>query len=355
MAFVKEEVTTDILPATYHYHDANGKHAVGDPAEDTAEFLRMELCLGSLVGMLRHLWFAGAKRPAMPLHYHLALGRELAVVERMDLHLLWTYDGKLFVKPVPHFLLDPAFCKMNLRCLSICSCDDSTDVCQRTSRKIALGFLYTYACLISSESDFNIAKDKHLLPCNGEDVSIKWADWKILTRELLRIYARDSSMIHPRFQHAELRLSRVNIIHRLTSFPRFDPYLRNRYDYGSFFGDNLAWMTVAIVFVALVLNAMQVGLATERLKDDAVFQQASYGFAVFAILGPMCALASVVLGALFHLVKDLPLLLARQRDRASAEPHYFMSNNSQGMAAQNRYLATVPSSSSSISSRPATA
>ena len=44
-------------------------------------------------------------------------------------------------------------------------------------------------------------------------------------------------------------------------------------------------MATAAIFVALVPTAMQVGLATEQLRGNAAFQQASYGFAVFAILG----------------------------------------------------------------------
>ena len=68
-------------------------------------------------------------------------------------------------------------------------------------------------------------------------------------------------------------------------------------------------MATATVFIALVLTALQVGLATERLQENASFQQASYGFTIFAILGPICAFGLVVLGALFNLVKDLPWLL----------------------------------------------
>jgi hypothetical protein len=56
-------------------------------------------------------------------------------------------------------------------------------------------------------------------------------------------------------------------------------------------------MAATAVFVVLVLTAMQVGLATERLQSNAAFQQASYGFAIFAILGPMCAFGLVALNS----------------------------------------------------------
>ncbi|GAB1311990.1 hypothetical protein MFIFM68171_02200 [Madurella fahalii] len=64
---------------------------------------------------------------------------------------------------------------------------------------------------------------------------------------------------------------------------------------------------------------MQVGLATERLQGNTAFQQASYGFTIFAILGPLCAFGLVVLDALFHLVKDLPSLLGKQRSRTAPD------------------------------------
>lgn len=314
MALREEERSIDVLPATYHYHEVTGKSAVSDPTKDTLAFLRRELSLRSLASMLRHLWFAGANRPTVPLHFHLAMGREIVVVDRMDLHLLWTNAGRLFIKPVPRFLLDLTFCQINLQCPNTCQCDIRTEACRIGPRKVAFGFLYTYACLISSETDFHVANEKRLLPRDEDNKPIKWTDWKILARELLRIYEQDPNMIHPRFLRAELRLSRIDIIHRLTTIPRFEPYLRSRHNYSSFFYDNITSMATAAVFVVLVLTAMQVGLATERLKDNATFQQASYGFTVFAILGPMCAFVLVVLGGLFYLVKDLPLLLKRQRN-----------------------------------------
>jgi hypothetical protein len=125
------------------------------------------------------------------------------------------------------------------------------------------------------------------------------------------MYECDPNMVHPRFLRAELRLSRINTIHRFMHFPHFDPYLRSCHSYSSFFRDKLAWIAMATIFIAIVLNAMQVGLSTERFKDDAAFQRASCGFTVVAILGSVCSLGLVVLGALFQLVKDLPLLLGR--------------------------------------------
>lgn len=252
----------------------------------------------------------------MPLHSHVARGREIVVLDQMDMHLFWTNEGRLFVKPVPRFLLSPAFCQSNLQCPPGCTCQDPpANTCRAIPRRVALGFLYTYACLISSETDFHLANEKRLLPRKDHDEPIAWAHWKALARELLHTHEHDPAMIHPRFQRAELRLSRLNTLSRLTTLRS---YTRSRHSYGSFFRDNLAWMAAATVFVAVVLTAMQVGLATDRLQGDAAFQQASYGFTVFAILAPIGVFVLVMLRALFHLVRDLPMLLGVQRKRAAA-------------------------------------
>jgi hypothetical protein len=350
--------TGDKLPASYHYYEAHGKkksRVVADPAEGVKSFLKRELSLGDLGEMLRHLWFAGAKHRATQLHFQVAMGREIVVADRMDLHLLWD-NGKIFLKPIPRYLLDSDFWQLNLKCLDTCTCQNPGGAppaanpgqlpgnqeqppvnheqppvnpgllpanqepppCMDAPRKIALGFLYTYACLISSESDFFVANEKRLLPRDTEDSTIKWENWKKLVRELVKNY--DPNKIHPRFLRAELRLSRINNISRFTRLPPFDPYLRGWRNYSSLFRDNLAWMAAATVFIALVLTAMQLGLATDRLKDNRSFQRASYGFTVFSILGPMCAFGLVALGALFNLVKDLPWLIGGEKAPAQVAP-----------------------------------
>ncbi|KAF7537519.1 hypothetical protein G7054_g3666 [Neopestalotiopsis clavispora] len=255
------------------------------------------------------------------------MGRNIVVADRMDLHLLWDHNS-IFLKPLPRFLLDPNFWRENLECLEGCHCQlphqhaaecsntsqqpaDGRVAAQRcrrsTLRQIARGFLHSYTCLISSETDFAIANDKRLLPRNARGMPIEWAQWKSFARELIANY--NPREIHPRFLRAELRVSRVNFVYRLASLPFFGSSFNGWNSYSNVFQYNLAWMAVATVFVGLVLAAMQVGLATESLQDNANFQRASYIFTVFAILGPICAFGLVILGVLFNLVMDLPYLL----------------------------------------------
>ncbi|KAM3548063.1 hypothetical protein ARSEF4850_009638 [Beauveria asiatica] len=100
--------------------------------------------------------------------------------------------------------------------------------------------------------------------------------------------------IDPRFVHGELRLSRLNKIYALARTP-MRGYMARWDRYGAFFHDHFAWLASATVYVAIVLTAMQVGLATESLGHNDAFQSASYGFTVFSILGPLTAASFIIL------------------------------------------------------------
>ena len=98
--------------------------------------------------------------------------------------------------------------------------------------------------------------------------------------------------IDRRFIHGELRLSRLNKIYLLFQTP-LRRYMSQWNQYGSFFRDNFGWLASVIVYIAIVLTAMQVGLATEPLANNDAFQAASYGFTVFALLGPLIAATTI--------------------------------------------------------------
>lgn len=253
----------------------------------------------------------------------------------MDLHLLWANDGRFFIKPLPGFLLDPNVWSENLGCLDSCECEhprvgrnlhEAEDCAhegilecpRRQLRKCAMGFLYTYACLVSYESDFRIANENHLLPRRFDGSLVTWEDWNNFVREILNHHNKDNT--HPRFHRAELRLARLNNVHRFTQFPLFEPYFRDRRTFGSLLTDNIAWLVPATVFVALVLTAMQVGLATDLLKNSKSFMAASEGFTVFAILLPLGAFGFVMLDLLHHLLKELPWLLRGQPNPRNSPP-----------------------------------
>lgn len=275
----------DLVTSAHNYHN----------------IIRKELDIRRLNKIQGWLWVAGSTVPPRPLHIHLVMGREVIIHESMDMHLVWT-TGKIFIKPLPLFLLEPTVWKEFLCCQDPCTCVsqvvDSGGTVQYCKRRelyrCALGFLYSYAALIRYESDFTLAKERHLLPGH-----ISWFNWILFIRELdiEHIYPD----INPRFHHRELRLSRLNYVYYITQ-GSLDGYAHRYNRYSDFFRSHLAWMTAATVYVAIVLTAMQVGLATGKLGENSLFQSASYGFTVFALLAPLVCAGFVFLVFVFLLV-----------------------------------------------------
>lgn len=263
-----------------------------------------------------YLWLAGLPMPPRPLHYQRAASREIVIVERIDMHLVWE-PNKIYIKPLPRYLLSHKFWRENLVCKPTCSCASSTttsgtDPSNKTpsagkphpqpsssldykqqcmgqvSERICLqhqlydcayGFLSSYAALIQYESDFRIAQSVFLLP-----ETVTWTIWRELVRQILDEKNR-KHLPNKRFFFGELRLNRLNMIYRIR-LGNLRGYRLVYQTYGSFFVDNLAPIVSIVTYVVVVLTAMQVGLGTDRLGRNDIFQGASYGFTIFSILFP---------------------------------------------------------------------
>ena len=269
-----------LLPASYRTGPENFDLAA-PRQDDLLTPLKQDLDLRRLVNL--RLWVAGRPIPPRPMHHQRLLGREIVITEQMDLHLVWT-SGYIYIKPLPRFLLEPRIWKKALSCLEGCRSQATGLPCDRLAlRKCALGFLFSYSALIRHESDFSLAMQNDLLPSE-----LDWAKWRRFVRELLDHLNYDQ--IDERFIYGELRLSRLNKLQYLrTGNAYISPWNR----YGDFFHDNLAWLASATVYIAVVLTAMQVGLATSLATNEA-FQVASYGFTVFSILGPLVVMLLLI-------------------------------------------------------------
>ena len=66
-------------------------------------------------------------------------------------------------------------------------------------------------------------------------------------------------------------------------------------EYSAFFHDHFTWMASGTIYIAIVLSAIQVGLATNSLKDNKIFQPASYGFNIISIMVPIIPLLFILL------------------------------------------------------------
>lgn len=222
--------------------------------------------------------------PPRSLHSQRVRNRDIIQSEQMDLHMVWT-PKRMFVKPLPKWLLDVEFWKVHL--------------C--TNQKLyecAMGFLLSYAALVQHEIDFRIAKQLYLLP-----PELKWSQWVALVDELL--HSVHVNTINKRYLYGELRQGRLNDIYRFRK-GKLRGYLSTCTTYGDFFQENLNSLIGLFAYVTIALSAMQVGLASSFLQESDAFQQASYGFAVFSIIAPLFAVG--VLIAVFLVIFTLNLI-----------------------------------------------
>lgn len=285
---------TSLLAASYR----NGNDDLDVPCS-TLEYLGIELNVKRLNKLHKWLWAVGRPMPPRALHQQKVLGRELVLTERMDMHLVWS-GSRMFLKPIPRFLFEPRFWADHLNCKDRCYHQHSmqspldelaplknSGFCEKQKlRRCALGFLLSYAALISYESDFRIAHDTYLLP-----EGMKWSAWKVFVRELLAIRSIYTH-VNKRFVYGELRLNRLNIICRIGDGP-IRGYQPEYSQYASFFRANFTWLASLLAYMVIILSAMQVGLGVTVLQENEAFQAASYGFSVFSILAPLAAIAII--------------------------------------------------------------
>lgn len=240
-------------------------------------YVKDDLSVKRLNSIHGWLWLAGRPMPPRPLSYQKASSRKIIINEKADMHLVWAIPRRIFLKPIPRYLLDYQYWQDNI-------------VNDEDLYKCAFGFLLSYSALIQYESDFLIAKDKHLIPDN-----LTWESWVNFVKQLLQNGGDDK--INMRYQHGELRLSRLNKVYWMHGYLR--GYSFPYESYGEMLNANLAPIGAATIYIALVLTAMQVGLATHQLGDNNAFQNASYGFTIFAITAPVGLVLVIVLLLLF--------------------------------------------------------
>lgn len=233
------------------------------------------------------LWMAGRPMPARHIGYQIVLSREVVVVENMDLHLVWKAK-RIFIKPLPKYLLEEEFWKQHL---IQCSQDDAKVGAQRERvAQCAKGLLLSYCALVSYESDFNLARTLGLLPD-----AIQWEEWRTWVAQVIASCPYES--VNRRFWYGELRLGRLNTIYRWRKGHLLRGYstVGSSSFYSEFLSQYFGSLAVALGYIVVVLTAMQVGLATNRLQPSTAFQGASWVFTVISILAPLAAAAVLLI------------------------------------------------------------
>lgn len=197
-----------------------------------------------------HLWLVATPSSSSisPLHKQKILGRDIVITDTADLHLVW-YHSKIFLKPLPKYLLSHAFWKFVFDKSISPDTLDQTDSLYRAT----LGFVRTYTHLIQSDSDFRIALSHGLLP---ETTTLgRFAAFINCFKDL------PDSLASPRFHFGELRLTRLDLwspfflgqMHYFNMSRQYDQYF-SRY-----------FQPVLFTFgtFSVLLSAMQVALASE--------------------------------------------------------------------------------------------
>jgi hypothetical protein len=252
------------------------------PNKDPYAYLCVDLKTPRLNAIYRHLWLAGRPNAARPLHRQKLLGRNILVTEDPDDHLVW-FEAQIFIKPLPDFLLDWNYWNDNL-------CSD------QELHKAACGLLLSYVWLVRHRSDLDIATETGLLPKN-----IEWRNWVEFIEVFLDNINLESLIgVSERYRYGELRLSRLNAIYRLippeyslVNFVR--GYRAGSTWYTAFFEHNFKWMLAIFAVLSVFLSALQVGLGTNVLQQNSVFQNVSYGFTVTATVAVVASVAVVFL------------------------------------------------------------
>lgn len=241
------------------------------------DFLRTEFWARDLHLIADRLWWMSKQDSAniSPLHRQTVKRRSIIVSEDPKMHLVWIHD-RIFIKPLPRYILSHAF----WRDIILCPNGEEED----NIRRAALGYLRTYRHLIRYESDFRLARDLYLIP---QDIT--WEKFCALTSDLGGITDGDVSA---RYHFGEIRLTRLNFYAPIT-LGRWT-YQRVEYQSATYFARFYGPILFVIGMFSIILSGLQVSLEVD--KSHALTSTA-LGFSVFTILGVL--VLSLVLGLIF--------------------------------------------------------
>ncbi|RYP03437.1 hypothetical protein DL765_010494 [Monosporascus sp. GIB2] len=218
------------------------------------EMLYREFCASDLEHVAPRLWIMSTQSSANvePLHKQRIKGREILVTEDPRLHLVWIHD-RIFIKPVPKYLLSRHFWEHFLLCKP-----PVRDCRQELILRAATGYLRTYRYLIQHKSDFGIAKQDHLR------LVPQHIEWLAFCRFISNFGGIEDADVSSRYHYGELRLSRLNF---------YAPFLFGKFNfqtthgqYSDYFARFYGPVLFAFAVASTVLSSMQVEMAVEQVS-----------------------------------------------------------------------------------------
>ncbi|KAI0894030.1 hypothetical protein F4806DRAFT_503786 [Annulohypoxylon nitens] len=270
----------------------------GDPRIELKDagigsYLGEEFLTEDLNKLARYLWLMTTQRSdnISSLTEQLVRGRKIVISHKPGLHLVWA-DNRVFLKPLPKYLLSYAFWEYFLLKPHLHITKELQDRIVYAAR----GFIRTYAYLIQHEADFILATQEttRLVP--------KDINYEEFARFISRCQADiDDQSVSPRYGFGELRLTRLNFWSRIFLFKT--TYHKVEWEYGAYFARFYGPILFIAVF-SVLMSAMQIVLEVGTVLEpgDAwlVFARVARGFSLFTIFFTACAIA----GLLFVLVSS---------------------------------------------------
>ncbi len=188
------------------------------------------------------------------MHHQAVRGRKIIVTENPQLHLVWYYD-RIYIKPIPRYLLSHAFWEF----LPI------------ELRRAITGFVRTYSYLIRYECDFRLATSDELALIPKDDGSVSADESDHITFERFTIFIAafqklPDDSVSPRYRYEELRLSRLNMYARI--FLRKLTFHHIDAQWGAYLGRFLAPILSIFAVLSVALSAMQVELGVQGSLQD---------------------------------------------------------------------------------------
>lgn len=97
-------------------------------------------------------------------------------------------------------------------------------------------------------------------------------------------------------------------------------YYYRYHTYSSFIERDLAWLVTIFLYIAIVLEAMQVGLAMKHLPKSNAFQKASWGFTIVAIVGPLVIVGPVLLLTVYLILTNYIFTTKKKGNPRAGDP-----------------------------------
>lgn len=284
------------------------------------DFLETEFWAQDLHQIADKLWWMTMQNSGniSPLHRQIVKRRNIVITEDPKMHLIWLQD-RIFIKPLPRYLLSHAFWKHYLR--DIGGSGHSDRRCSRI-RTAALGYLRTYYYLIRFESDFRLAQDSSLQLIPPE------VTWKQFCSLLPDLAAIDDHHVSARYFYGEIRLARLNFYAPVT-LRRWN-YARVENQSAAYFARFYGPLLLMVGIFSIALTSLQVTLDVNHSQTlDAV----ALVFSVLAILVFLILSLSLGLLFVFRMSKEWKYalhvrarILAQRGDRAEVTYNDFGPN-----------------------------